>query len=215
MLERFERELLPNERRLVTRNLSRLQTRQKGGWRFRLLFWLIVSALLSLPVLLSGEGPWYLVLGLIIPGVGLAVLLGSISARKQSNFRITELEEVLSKNRASVIHIKSDKMVEFEEIEDEGACYAFQVAEEKIAFVCGQDYYASAKFPNTDFCVIAICTGAGNPVEGGVEKLGQKLKPIRIIPRKVKETLDVPDHLEVIDGKLEDLETLLRSCVRR
>src|SRR5882724_1294190 len=175
MFERFERELLPNERRLVTRSLSRRQARQKRGWRFGLLFCLIVSALLSLPVLLSGEGPWYLVLGLIVPGVGLSVVWGSISARKESNFRIRELEEVLSKNRASVIHIKSDKMVEFEEIEDEGACYAFQVAENKIAFVCGQDYYASAKFPNTDFCLIAIYTRAGSPVEGGIEKLGQKL----------------------------------------
>src|SRR6267378_7626156 len=56
MFERFERELLPNERRLVTRSLSRRQARQRGVWRTCLFVGLIVSALLSLPVLLGGEG---------------------------------------------------------------------------------------------------------------------------------------------------------------
>src|SRR6266568_9627678 len=115
MFERIERELLPEEKRLITRSLSRRQARQKRVWRTGLVFGLIGSALLSLLVLLSGEGPWYLVLGLILPGVGLATVWGSISAQKEINLKIRELEEVLSNNRASVVHIKSEKMVEFEE----------------------------------------------------------------------------------------------------
>lgn len=100
-------------------------------------------------------------------------------------------------------------MVELEEQEDEGACYAFQIAGNRIVFISGQDFYASARFPNNDFSLIHIYREDGALLEGFIEKRGTKLNPSRKIPSEMKEKMEVPDHLKVIDGTLDQLESLL------
>lgn len=137
---------------------------------------------------------------------GLITLWSGISVSKDFRRRVGKLEQTLARNRAVVTRIVSDRMIEFEEVEDEGACYAFQVTEDRIAFVVGQDYYPSAKFPNSDFDLIGI-----GPEEV-VEKRGQKLVPLRQIKANIKKDLQIPDHLAVIEGKLENLEELLRPA---
>src|SRR5437660_7916217 len=67
MFERFERELLPKEKRLLVQKLSGWRIKQNRRWRNGFLFWLLFSSALSLLVLLSGERPWYVVVGLIFP----------------------------------------------------------------------------------------------------------------------------------------------------
>jgi hypothetical protein len=101
-------------------------------------------------------------------------------------------------------------MAELEEEEDEGACYALQLENNKIIFVTGQDDYASAWFPNTDFSLVEIYGDGNVLVEGFIEKNGKKLTPQRTISAKVKSKLRIPDHLEVIDGGPGDLENLLK-----
>jgi len=53
-------------------------------------------------------------------------------------------------------------MVEFEEEEDEDACYAFQLDGGRILFVAGQSYYRSARFPNTDFSLVGLYDKEGS-----------------------------------------------------
>jgi hypothetical protein len=222
MFERFERELLPREKRLLSQKLSSFRARRHKSWITLFVFWFGLSALSSLAIFFGkgkgGEIPRSLkgwgVLGMFC--LWLVIGLWSMSsARKHLSKQIARLEEALSRNRAAVTRIASEQMVEFEEIEDEGACYAFQVAENKITFVSGQEYYPSAKFPNSDFDIVDISASDGFPVEGGIEKRGKKLAPLRRIIAKAKETLTVPDDLSVIDGKLEDLEELLRAPNRK
>jgi hypothetical protein len=140
------------------------------------------------------------------------VVWGAVNARRDLTKDIDRLERTLTRNEAREVTIQSTEMVEFEEEEDEGACYAFQLNDGRIVFIDGQEYYPSAKFPNTDFSLVSIHDADGGCVEELIYKRGQKLKPRRTIPAKFKSEMLLPDHLEVITGKLSELEGLLTSA---
>ena len=99
-------------------------------------------------------------------------------------------------------------MVALDEQEDEGACFAFQVAD-RIVFVSGQEFYPSASFPNSDFALVEISDSRGRIVEMAIETAGKKLQPIRTIAAESKSRLQIPDHLHIILGRLDDIERLL------
>jgi len=42
-----------------------------------------------------------------------------------------------------------------------------------------------------------------------ISKQGRKLEPIRTIPATIKSRLRIPNHMQSIPGRIEDLETLL------
>jgi len=100
-------------------------------------------------------------------------------------------------------------MVEFEEIEDEGACYAFQLPDDEIVFVTGQEFYPDPRFPNSDFSLVHVFDRTGNLVEMFTDKAGHKIEPIRRVPAQMKKTLSIPDHLEIVHGRLENVDELL------
>ena len=123
-------------------------------------------------------------------------------------FRVGAFEDALRRNEAHVIRIQSDQMVALDEQEDEGACFAFQVAD-RIVFVSGQEFYPSASFPNSDFALVEISDSRGRIVEMAIETAGKKLQPIRTIAAESKSRLQIPDHLHIILGRLDDIERLL------
>lgn len=157
--------------------------------------------------------------GLIVTGfwavVGAAILVWTlVSARKEAaTFRdmATEYRAALEKNWAVAYDIRSSGFAEFEEVEDEGACYAFQIDGERMVFVSGQRYYPEARFPSHDFSIVHLLDDNGELVDEHIEKRGLPAEPSQFIPAFVKVRLDIPDHLDVLEGRIEDLETLLRS----
>ncbi len=108
--------------------------------------------------------------------------------------------------------MRASGFAEFEEIEDEGACYAFAIDEGRLAFVEGQDFYAGARFPSLDFSLVYVLDEAGQSVDMLIDKRGPKAAPTRIVPAAIKKTLDVPSHLELRAGTLADLERVLRPA---
>ena len=120
------------------------------------------------------------------------------------------LESALKRNEADVYNVRATAFAEFEEIEDEGACYAFQIADGRLVFIQGQEFYGGARFPSLDFSLVYVIDEAGQTVDMMLDKRGAKTAPARTIPSIVKNSLDVPEHLEVRTGKLEDLEEILR-----
>jgi len=139
------------------------------------------------------------------------MLWAYLSARREINAVLRRLQNALLRNQARVIRIQSEELAEIEEEEDEGACYAFQLDSEKIVFISGQDYYSSASFPNSDFSLLQILGREGEIVEELISKQGRKLAPVRTISAVTKSRLKIPDHLQVISGRIESLEKLLDS----
>jgi hypothetical protein len=144
----------------------------------------------------------------------ITVLLGLWVAVSEY-FRRRKLRIVLSRTRDSgqvrEVRIVASDVVEFEEEEDEGACYAFQVAEDKILFVQGQEFYASPRFPNSDFALVNVLDPSGHSVDFFIRKDGVKLMPIRTVRADVKRQLCLPAHLQIVPGKLAQLEQLLAA----
>ncbi len=134
------------------------------------------------------------------------------SARKDLATRVSRFEEALRRNEAREVRIQSNQMVEFEEEEDEGASYAFQVDAGSILFVSGQSYYSSARFPNTDFSLVSLYDKDGTCLGELVEKRGRKLLPSRVITANLKKRLIIPDHLHAVEGDLADIERLLTTA---
>lgn len=144
----------------------------------------------------------------LVIGVGMSFWVFP-SLKKEADTRVDRYESALGRNEAFVCKITTGEMVQFEEIDDEGACYAFQLEGEGIVFLNSQELYPSARFPNDDFEIVQIFDEKGTVVEEVVEKFGTKLKPARMISAAVKKSLRIPGHLEVINGRLDNLEELL------
>ena len=124
-------------------------------------------------------------------------------------------ESALRRNAADVYDVRARLFAELEEIEDEGACYAFELDDGRIAFIQGQEFYESARFPSLDFSLVYVLDEADQSVDTLIDKRGAKAAPARRIPAAVKQRLDVPDHPEVRKGRIADLEDILATSSPR
>ena len=170
----------------------------------------LFAALAGLTVLASDVSPlivvsfWFVTTVLI----GLWVAVAENSQRRKLRLA---LSRTLESGRVREIRVVASGVVEFEEEEDEGACYAFQIADDRILFVSGQEFYASASFPNSDFALVDVLDPSGELVDFFIRKNGEKLVPIRTVPARAKRQLRLPAHLHVMIGNLANLEQLLAA----
>jgi hypothetical protein len=215
--------MTPKEERMLKRSAEILRQRysrlsKTAPILFLTLFGFFVTTTL-LATLRDRNGPpkyFYVLIALLVSTLISAVSYPSLSRDRQTCLaRLRAHEAAISGNEVHVTRVRSDEMVEFEEVDDEGACYAFQVDGPRIVFLNGQEYYPSAKFPNSDFSLVDIYGPDGSVLEEWIEKTGSKLRPVRKIPRKLKWQMEVPAHMQVIEGRIADLENLLSKKQRR
>ncbi len=159
---------------------------------------------------LDGKGPeWYLS-GLIWLAILLPLLLWAYRDVRCDLARSVEcFEGALRANTAHVFRIQSERFIELEEEEDEGACYAFELSSGRIVFVVGQEYYPSKRFPNSNFELVEIGGDEENSALEFIEKNGRKIAPFRTISADRKAQLRLPGHLEMLEGELDRMEDLL------
>jgi hypothetical protein len=182
----------------------------KLGKRTEISGLIVIGALWGLTMLVAKES-WVLVTAFWLctgTGIGIWTIL---SEKKKVLKRVHAVESAVARNEAEVLHVQSGQMIEFDEIEDEGACYAYQVDDERILFIVGQDFYSSVRFPNDNFEIIKIHDAAEHLVEMIIDKHGDKLQPMRTVAAEVKKKLRLPDHLEIVKGKLADIEQILKA----
>jgi hypothetical protein len=196
--------------RLLRAEIADARKRQAAGPRRMLVAMAVVILPLWVLTILTSK---LFVLPTLV-WLSLAALIGFWSARDvRESFvaRVVPLENALGANGVEEIRVAAAEMVEFEEIGDVGACYAFQVEPDKILIVQGQDYSATRRFPNTDFSIVITQDSNGEPREIGVHKRGAKMAPARVISAETQKRLRFPLHLEVLQGRLADIEGILGS----
>ena len=120
------------------------------------------------------------------------------------------LAEALRTSRGRATRIASSRMVSFEEVEDEGACYAFAIDNDTVVFVAGQQFYETERFPNDDFELVDVLASTGAPLDELLMTHGRPLRPERVIPATIKSGLQIPPHLETVKATLDTLESQLR-----
>ena len=109
----------------------------------------------------------------------------------------------LTANAADVYDVRARAFVEFEEEEDEGACYAFEIDGPRLVFVSGQEFYPGARFPSLDFSLVYVVDEAGRTVDMLIDKRGARAKLAYTIP--AARHVERPEHLEVREGTIDTL----------
>ena len=102
-------------------------------------------------------------------------------------------------------------MIEVEELEDEGACYFFEIKDGKLFQLSGQEYYSRAQFPSTDFSLIDILDAQGNPVTSFLEKKGTRLEPCKMIRATDEIKNLIPYDQKFFDCRIDEFETYIKE----
>jgi hypothetical protein len=201
--------LKPAEARFLQAKIKSLLGR---GRRTSKLYFPIVAAItvvLWLVTILVADAPWLVITAFwLVVGAVLALWVAR-DARKdavQLQSMVQGLQSALNRNSADVYDVQAKSFVEFEEIEDEGAAYAFELEDGRVLFISGQEFYPGAKFPSLDFSLVYFLDETGQTVDMQIEKRGPKAAPLRLVPAAIKERLEIPEHLETRPGGIAHLE---------
>lgn len=120
------------------------------------------------------------------------------------------IESALAANHAEEIRVATTEAVVFDEIEDLGEAWAFQVDPDRVLFL-GPRQDLPRGFPTTAFSYSEILDATGIIIDVRFALQGEKLAPVRRIPAEAQRGLDLSRDLELLPGKLDRLEGLLRS----
>jgi hypothetical protein len=216
-LEASRRPLTEAERRLLRLRVGASAERSRQVSRRAPIVTISIVIVLWLLTLLASDAPWWVITGLWALGGGAIWLWVWRDVRKDARFETewtTRLESALRRNTADVFDVRARGFVELEEFEDEGACYAFALDDERVVFVIGQEFCAAARFPSLDFSLVYALDEAGNAVDVLIDKRGPKTAAARTISCQVKHGLEVPEHLAVVMTTLDGLEDRLRARVQ-
>ncbi len=174
----------------------------------------LATAVLWTLTLVVSDAPWTVV---TVFWIAAGTLLALWARREQASASrdllgaAATLESALARGEAEAYDIAAERYVELEEVEDEGACWAFQLDGGRVVFLTGQEMYAGPGFPSLDFSLVYPLDGRGRAVDLWIETRGPPVPPARVIPAAVKMRLidRIPDHLEVVRADLDRLEETL------
>lgn len=125
---------------------------------------------------------------------------------------VAAMEGALRRDEAESFDVAARAYAELEEVEDEGAFWAFDLGDDRIVVLAGQQFYPSARFPSLDFSVVYPLDEDGGYADMWLQKRGPAVPPARVLPAALKRELAgrLPEPLEVLEGPLAELEELLR-----
>jgi hypothetical protein len=212
MLDASRRPLTETQSRLIRAKIRSLTTRGRRASAISIPITAGFVLILWLWTILASNAPWLVVTAFWISvggGIALWVRRDMRTHAGHLEGMARSLESALRRDAADVYDVRAKAFAEFEEIEDEGACYAFELDDNRLVFVTGQQFYDSARFPSLDFSLVYVRDEAGQTVDMLIDKRGAKAIAAKKIPAATKQKLDMPDHLEVRIGTIDDLETVL------
>jgi hypothetical protein len=210
MIERTERPLTGAERQDLLTRLERARRETRTALTKTGTASALVCGILLAITLLASDAPWWVVSSFWALIALVFTLWIGMPWRRLMRNQVSMLEDGLRTAVARVTRVRSDRVVEFEEEEDEGACYAFALDANASLFIVGQEFYEDDDFPNSDFSIVEILGPRGNALDMIVQKHGQKLMRERVIPAAVKWRLAVPEHMTVVNRSVDTIEDALR-----
>ena len=211
LAESFVRDLTPAERSELTARLTRVRVEARTALARTAMSAAIVCGLLALATIAASDAPWPVILLFWSLLCALLTLWIGLPWHRTMKQQVAWLADALNTGRARETRVQSSRVVEFEEEEDEGACFAFDHGAGASVFVVGQEFYEDDDFPNSDFAVVELLGSDGRAIDSWLVKSGRKLTPLRVIPAAVKNLLEIPDHLAVIDAPLDHIDDALRN----
>ncbi len=216
-LSRVVRPLSEAERAGLLREAEALERQGARARRAAVPTGAVVIGILWVATLLASDAPWPVITGFwVVVGSLLVWWVGRGLAAEGSAIggAAAALRDALARGEAEEVRIRATELVELEEVEDEGACWGFQVGERRMVFVCGQEFYATSAFPSLDVTLVQPLSAQGVPVDVWIETHGPRATPDLTIPANRKWELEVPGHLDVVEAAVETLEEDLGPAAR-
>ena len=154
----------------------------------------------------------------ILFGVALVYTLIVFWVFVEESVKLTKKQKsinfALSENVTNYIRVTTNSYIQLTEEEDEGVHYLFQLDNNRILSIGGQDFYPNSKFPNTDFEIVQ-CLGVKNEtILLETYNYGKKLKPkIKISGKEKWDLLGSPNYPDpekftIISGRIEDYKKI-------
>lgn len=125
--------------------------------------------------------------------------------REQKIFKkeLPQIEQLLASDEIEVIQYNCKKAILFSEYEDEGACYALELADNRLLFWWDIDYGGQGFLPNSIIEVYAD-EMMKNLLKVDIRLLGERFMPIVILPEIKWEVADLlPGHRDIIDSNVD------------
>lgn len=123
--------------------------------------------------------------------------------------RRRRIEATLAANRVVEVRVATTEAVALDEVEDLGEAWAFQVDPDQVLFF-GPRQDLPRGFPSTEFTYAEFRDAAAEVADVRFTLRGEKLAPVRRIPVEAQRGLDLSRDLEILPGRLDRLESLLR-----
>ncbi len=210
-----ERPLSDREIKILKQIKKRLDKRKSFQIRF-LIGWTLLAITIGLFAYLRLEttNERYLLIGTIVIYmlIGLWIFMEFFLKHKNE---CKNIDFVYNNNKVKSIKVAAAEYIELSEVEDEGVNYLFQITDNKILSLGGQDFYPTRNFPSDNF-EIAICYGQNGQILL-LEKYnsGKKIYPKKKIVGQKKWDLishpnyPNPENFTIIEGKLENIERII------
>lgn len=186
-LESRRRPLTEAERRLLRCKIRRYRRRPGELDRAVGLAGVAVVGVLWFLTLLASDVAWPLVTVFWLVLGGLIYLWVLRDLRKELGHlpeMVSSMEGVLRRDEVESFDVVAEGYAELEEVEDEGACYGFDLGDGRIVFLVGQQFYPSARFPSLDFSVVYPLDESGRSADMWIEKRGDAVPPDRVTRRR-------------------------------
>lgn len=203
MVDQTERRLLDDERRVLDRRRREAERAATAALRRFGLVSGSICAVLCVLTLLASDAPPAVVIGFWTLMAAMFTLWTGLPERRQARQRAGAYAAALAHDRARVTRIRSERVVAYEEVEDEGACWAFDAGGGRTIFVSGQMYGADAGFPTSDVTFVEVLLPNGAAVDELVTLDGRRLEPEHRVPPAVTLAGEVPEHLQTIDVPID------------
>lgn len=207
MYDRVVRPLAEAEERRLRRRLARHRLPLSSP-RYWLVGVGIAGVFWGLTVLTSGLVFWPTVVWLAV-AILMPLWIGW-DEHRSDRARRWAIESALAGDRVEEIRVATTEAVAFEEVEDLGEFWAFQVEPDRILFF-GPRQDLPRGFPTTDFAYAEIRDARGNVVDARFKLRGDALTPVRRISADAQCGLELPRDLELLEGRLDRLESLVSS----
>lgn len=213
-LEPTLRPLTGPERRRLEERADELRGSARAGGRRVVLIAAGGAAVLWLLTLLASDASWVVVTVFWAAAGSLLALWvrhDQRSAGRALEAMAAQVESAVRRGEAEAYDITARRYLAFEEVEDEGACWAFELGGGRVVFLTGQEMYAEPGFPSLDFSLVHPLDESGRAADLWIEARGEPVPPARVVPADVKMRLAdaLPGHLEVVRADLDRLEESL------
>jgi hypothetical protein len=205
-----ERAVTTAERRRLAARARQVERRYRRAWAQAAAGSALVCGVLGALTLAASDAPRLVIVVFWIGMTALFTLWVGADERRALRRLRAGAAAAAAATRAREVRIRSSAVIAFDEIEDEGACYAFAFDAGRMIFIAGQEFYSTPRFPNDDFSLVEAIDDRGRALDAWTDIHGQPLTPVRTIPAAIKRSLEIPDHLTIVDATPEDIEQQLR-----